>query len=83
MRFGTWNVMSLYTSGSLTTVARELVRYELDLVGVQEVRLDRGGHCKSRGLYFFLWKRKQKSSLGNRIFGTPQNSNSGYKSRVC
>jgi len=26
------------------------------------------GHGKSRGLTFFLWKRKQKSSNGNRTF---------------
>ena len=26
MRFGTWNVRSLYRSGSLTTVARELTK---------------------------------------------------------
>jgi exonuclease III len=43
MRFGTWNVRSLNRSGSLTTVARELARYKLDLVGVQEVRWDKGG----------------------------------------
>jgi hypothetical protein len=35
MRFGTWNVRSLNRSGSLMTVARELARYKLDLVGVQ------------------------------------------------
>jgi hypothetical protein len=33
MRFGTWNVRSLYRSGSLKTVARELGKYKLDLVG--------------------------------------------------
>ena len=38
MRFGTWNVRSLYRANSLTTVARELVTCKLDLVGVQEVR---------------------------------------------
>jgi hypothetical protein len=32
MRFGTWNVNSLYRTGSLTTAARELARYKLDLV---------------------------------------------------
>jgi exonuclease III len=42
-RFGTWNVRSLYTSGSLKAVARELRKYKLDLVGVQEVRWDKGG----------------------------------------
>jgi hypothetical protein len=37
-------VRSLYRSGSLTTVARELARYtrKLDLIGVQEVRWDKG-----------------------------------------
>jgi hypothetical protein len=48
--FGTWTVRSLYRSGSLTRVARELARYKLDLVGVQEVRWNNEGHCKSRGL---------------------------------
>jgi hypothetical protein len=37
MRFGTWNVKSLYRSGLLTTVARELARYKLDLVGVRRL----------------------------------------------
>jgi exonuclease III len=41
VRFDTWNVRSLYRSGSLKTVARELGKYKLDLVGVQEVRWDR------------------------------------------
>jgi hypothetical protein len=31
-------VRSLYRAGSLMTVSRELSRYRLDLVGVQEVR---------------------------------------------
>ena len=38
-----WNVRSLYMAGSLTAVARELARYKLDLVSVQEVRWDKGG----------------------------------------
>ena len=38
MRFGMWNVRSLYRVGSLTAASRELERYKLDLVVVQEVR---------------------------------------------
>jgi hypothetical protein len=34
MRFGAWNVSSLYRAGLLTAAARELARYKLDLVGV-------------------------------------------------
>jgi hypothetical protein len=37
-RFGTWNVISLYKTGSLRAVAKEISKYKLDLVGVQEVR---------------------------------------------
>jgi len=37
-RYGTWNVRSMYRSGSLATVTWELTRYKLDFVGVQEVR---------------------------------------------
>jgi len=38
MSFGTWDVRSLYRSGSLKTVASELAECKLDLVAVQEVR---------------------------------------------
>jgi hypothetical protein len=38
LRFGTWKVWSLYRAVSLKAAARELDRYKLDLVGVQEVR---------------------------------------------
>jgi len=37
VRRSTWNVRSLYRSGSLTAVAREGVKYKLDSVGVQEL----------------------------------------------
>jgi hypothetical protein len=38
MRFGTWNVISMYRAGSLRAVVEENSKYELDLVGVQEIR---------------------------------------------
>jgi hypothetical protein len=37
MRLGLWNVRSLYNPGSLMTVSRELSKYKLHLVGVQDV----------------------------------------------
>jgi exonuclease III len=40
MRFGTWNVRSLYGASSPTPTVRKLARYKSDLVGVQEVRCD-------------------------------------------
>ena len=68
LRFGTWNVRSLYRAVSLTAAARELARYKLVLVDVQEVRWHKGGAIREGDYNFFLWKRKQKSSIGNRIF---------------
>jgi hypothetical protein len=52
MRFGTWNVRSLYRVGSLITVSRELSRYRLDLVGVQEVRWEGSGTYQQGNTHF-------------------------------
>jgi endonuclease/exonuclease/phosphatase family metal-dependent hydrolase len=41
-RFGLWNVRSLYRADTLMTISRELSKYKLDLVGVQEVRWEGG-----------------------------------------
>lgn len=38
MKFGVWNVKSLYRLGSLMSVSKELSESKLDLVGTQEVR---------------------------------------------
>jgi hypothetical protein len=54
MSFGLWNVRSLYRVGSLLTVSRELARYKLDLVGVQEVRCE-GSGTEPAGEYIFLY----------------------------
>ena len=53
---GTWNVRSLYRAGSLTAVARELARYKLDVVGVQEVRWDKRGTLRAGDYNFFYGK---------------------------
>jgi exonuclease III len=58
MRFGTWNVRSLNRSGSFMTVARELATYKLDLVGVQEIRWDKGGTVRAGDYIFSMEKRK-------------------------
>jgi len=47
MKIGTWNVRSLYRAGSLKAAARELARYKLDVVGVQEVRWNKGSTVRA------------------------------------
>jgi len=59
MKIGTWNVRSLYRTGSLKAAARELVRYKLDVVGVQEVRWDKGGTVRA-GLMIFSTGKEMK-----------------------
>ena len=48
IRFGAWNVSSLYRLGSQTASVRELAKYKLDLLGVQEVRWDKEGTARLR-----------------------------------
>jgi exonuclease III len=57
LRYGTWNVRSLYRVGSFTAAARELATCKLDVVGVQEVRWEREGTLRA-GNCNFLWKMK-------------------------
>jgi hypothetical protein len=56
MRFGTWKVSSLYRAGSLTGEARELARYKLGLVGMQEVRWNKEGSVRTGDYNFFYRK---------------------------
>jgi exonuclease III len=56
MRFGTWNVRSLYMAGSIIAAARELARYKLDLAGVQEVKSDKRGKITVEITIFFMEK---------------------------
>jgi hypothetical protein len=84
MRFGTWNVRSLYRPGLFPAVARDLARQKLDLVGVQEIGRDKGGTVRAWDYIFVCGK---KDSLVLYQLGTgylyTQNRNSSIGSRVC
>ena len=60
MRFGTWNVRSLYYSDSLTTTARKVARFS----GCTGSWVGQRGHRKSRGLIFFYGKGNKNHKLG-------------------
>jgi exonuclease III len=68
IRFGTWNIRSLYRVGSLMTVLRELSRYRLDLVGVQEVRWEGSGTTPAGEYTFFYGKGTENHELGAGFF---------------
>ena len=56
MRVGTWNVSFRYRAGSFIAATRELARYKVDLVGVQEARWDKVGTVRARDYNFFYGK---------------------------
>ena len=55
----TWNVRSLYRAGSLKAAARELARYKLDVMGVQEIGWEKRGTVKA-GDYDFFYGKEMK-----------------------
>jgi exonuclease III len=61
MRFGTWNVRSMYRAGLLRAVAEEISKYKLDLVRVQELRWDDGGTEPAGECTFFYGKGEGES----------------------
>ena len=68
IKLGTWNVRSLYRADSLKAAARELARYKLDVVGVQEVRWDKEGTVRAGDYNFFYGKENEKHQLGTGFY---------------
>jgi hypothetical protein len=68
MRFGTWNVRNMYGAGLFRTVAEEMSKYKLGLVGVWEVRWYRGSTEPSSQYTFFYGKGNENHELGKVFF---------------
>jgi hypothetical protein len=67
MGFCTWYVRSLYMSGPLSKLARELVRYKVDLMGVQEVKYYKLGTVRA-GEFIFFSMEKENHQLVTGLF---------------
>jgi hypothetical protein len=68
MCFITWNVTRFYRAGSLIAVAKELSKYKLDLMGIDEVRWDKVGTETTGDYTLFYGNGNDNKELGNRIF---------------
>jgi hypothetical protein len=66
MRFGTWNIRSLYKTGSLKTVVKQLQK--LGLVGVKEVRWKKCGTEWAENYTLIYGEGNEDYHSGTRFF---------------
>ena len=64
MKIGTWNIRSFNRALSFKAAARELGRYKLDVLGVQEFRWDKEGSVTTGDYDFFYGKGNENHQLG-------------------
>jgi hypothetical protein len=55
MRFGTWNVRSMYRAGLLRAVSEEISKY-VRFSGSAGGQMGQRWHQTARQIYIFLWK---------------------------
>jgi len=72
MRFGTWNVRSLYRTGPITAAA-------MDLVGVQGVRWEKEGTVKAGDCHFIYAKGNEKNPNWEQNFFCASQNKSAVK----
>jgi len=63
IRFGTWNIISLYTAGSHTAADMKIVRCNLNLACMQGVTWDKGSMVRARYYNFFYEKGNENHHL--------------------
>ena len=65
-------LVNVFMSRSLTAVARELARNNSDLVGVQEVRWDKGNTVRAGDYIFFYGQGNENHPMGTRFLYTTE-----------
>ncbi|KAL4141693.1 hypothetical protein QTP88_004282 [Uroleucon formosanum] len=62
---GTWNVLTLYATGTLTTVVSAVEMYRLDIVAIEELRWTRSGSIRlNNQTVFYSCNTNHKAGVG-------------------
>ena len=63
-KIGTWNVRTLYQSGRLAQVLREMEAYGLDVLGISEIRWTGQGQTTNNGVTILYSGRENAHTHG-------------------
>ena len=66
LKIGTWNIRTLYRAGAVNNLEKEISRYKLDVVAIQEVRWTGHGKMerKEHSIYYSCQAKKHEFGCG-------------------
>jgi len=67
-KIGTWNVQTMFETGKLHAVEREMERYGLDILGVSEARWNGKGKKKMGGGKLLLYSGREEGEIQGWLF---------------
>jgi exonuclease III len=62
MKVGSWNVRTMLQAGKMAEIADELLKYDLDITALQEIRWKGYGKSRNQDILYYIVEQRDKAN---------------------